>query len=219
MFSSNSCLLYRFLRLVTWSPYFHVALVFKGILPSEKGTNKEDLYHNKLRIFQASNYPNSIDVAGKKSNFTGTNIYHLEEYLRSQIENKTTIVVRRLICSNDEKRQHFEEAIIPTINGHLGDKYQLLNSFLGYYFHIPNIHQKKGWCCSTILAKVLMESGILKKDLEHVNCFSPGNFDQKSFKLNFEEGMSFGPELKLTGILQRKLTLWQMNYYKLKSGV
>ena len=93
------------------------------------------------------------------------------------------------------------------------------NALLGYYFHIPIIDQKQGWCCSTILAKVLMESGIFKKDLEFVNCFLPGNFDQKSFKLNFEEGMSFGPELKLTGILYRKLSHWQMAYNKLKSGV
>ena len=130
MFSSNS-LLYRFVRLFTWSPYGHVAMVFKGVLPSEKGTEKEDLYRNKLRIFQASAFPNPIDVDGRKNQLTGTNLYHLEEYLTSQIENKTTIVVRRCLCSNDEKRMNFENAIIPAINRHLGDKYQLLNLILG----------------------------------------------------------------------------------------
>ena len=65
LFSTNRLLL-RFLRLVTWSPYAHVAMVFKGVLPSEKGTEQEELYQNKLRIFHAIRVPQPCVYLGKR---------------------------------------------------------------------------------------------------------------------------------------------------------
>ena len=106
------------------------------------------------------------------------------------------MVVRRCEIQGDEKRRKFEKAITPAIFYYLGAGYQLLDLFLGYYFHFPNTNSKE-WACSTIVTQVLMESGILKKDFPSVNNFSPGNFDQETFKFQLEEGTSFGPELQL----------------------
>ena len=122
---------------------------------------------------------------------------NLGDTLKSWRMEDAIMVVRRCQIQGDEKRRKIEEAITQCIYSHLGDGYQLLDIFLGYYFHLPNINSNK-WACSTIVTQVLMESGVFKKDFPSVNNYSPGNFDQKTFEFQLEEGISFGPELKLT---------------------
>ena len=124
---------------------------------------------------------------------------NLGDTLKSWHMEDAIMVVRRCQIQGDEKRGKIEEAITQCIYNHLGDGYQLLDLLLGYYFHLPKINSYK-WACSTIVTQVLMESGIFKKDFPSVNNYSPGNFDQKTFEFQMEEGTSFGPELKLTAI-------------------
>ena len=164
-------------------------MVFKGVLPFEKGTEKEDLFCNKLRIFHATMQEQ------------GARVQDLDKILTRWSMAKDTIIIRKCVISDERKRKVFEEEICSAINNHLGDQYQLFNWILGYYFHIPNMDHHSG-ICSTILAEVFMESGIFVKNFPHANSFSAGNFDQKSFKLDFQEGIIFGSDLKLTGVLK-----------------
>ena len=51
IFSANDWMS-RIIRFVSWSPFEHVVLVFKGPLQSEKDSGLEARYKNKLRIFE-----------------------------------------------------------------------------------------------------------------------------------------------------------------------
>ena len=74
-----------------------------------------------------------------------------------------------------------------------------MKGHIGYFFSFPNMDYHSG-ICSTVLAQVFMESGIIKKNFLHANSFSAGNFGQESCKLEFEDGRIFGQEMKLTSI-------------------
>ena len=168
------------IRIVSWSPFKHVALVFKGPLPSEKNGG---FYRNKIRIFQSINSYRKTDVNGIEMEKDGVNLYHFDKYLEKQrsFGAKAYVLPLTLNCSSEEKKL-LDEKIGMAINNHIDDKYGMWG--------------KHRWICSTIIAKIFKEVGIFKSNT-NIYTFFPGTYVKLDEKDCLVKGMNFGIKQKM----------------------